>query len=76
MSDKVRIYLKWPKIPTTAIVIPAKYVYVSPTKTAEGYLERKAQETVSKPSYKNEGFKWHDIDKVLNTSYKKVNPKR
>lgn len=34
------MYLKWPKIPITAIVIPAKYVYVSPTKTEEGYLEQ------------------------------------
>jgi hypothetical protein len=31
------------KIPTTAIVIPAKYVYVSPTKTEEGYLEQQRQ---------------------------------
>lgn len=26
-------------MPTTAIVIPAKYVYVSPTKTEDGNLE-------------------------------------
>jgi hypothetical protein len=30
---------KWPRIPTTAKVIPAKYVYVSPTNTLLGYLE-------------------------------------
>jgi len=41
------MYLKWPKIPITAIVIPAKYVYVSPTKTEEGYLEQE-DHTVSK----------------------------
>jgi hypothetical protein len=35
---RCRTHLKWPKIPTTAIVIPAKYVYVSPTNTEEGYL--------------------------------------
>ena len=32
------VLLKWPKIPTTAKTIPAKYVYVSPTNTSEGYL--------------------------------------
>jgi len=47
LSDKARIYLKWPKIPTTAIVIPAKYVYVSPTKTEDGYLEQEQQQTFS-----------------------------
>lgn len=34
-------------MPTTAIVIPAKYVYVSPTNTEEGYLENMKMQTFS-----------------------------
>lgn len=29
--------LKWPRMPATAMLIPAKYVYVSPTNTLLGY---------------------------------------
>ena len=32
-----KVSLKWPRMPATAMAIPAKYVKVSPTKTSDGY---------------------------------------
>lgn len=32
-----RVSLKWPRMPATAMLMPAKYVYVSPTNTLLGY---------------------------------------
>ena len=63
-------------MPTTAIVIPAKYVYVSPTNTEEGYLEDKKK---GKWGYTTINILGHHASRSANikiTSCKRVKPKK
>ncbi len=41
-----KVSLKWPRMPATAMAIPAKYVKVSPTKTSDGYQLKSSRAAV------------------------------